>query len=57
MNIMQKIHDAFNCPNKKREWDNLYKPNIKIKKTIRPSGNPTFNETFQHINEELNKLK
>ena len=57
IDIMQKIHDAFNCPNKKREWDNVYKPNIKIKKTIRPLGNPTYNETFQHIHKELNKLK
>ena len=35
----------------------MYKPNIKIKKTIRPKGKPTFNETFNHINKELNKLK
>lgn len=57
MNIMQKIHDAFNCPNKKREWDNVYKPNIKIQSTVRPFPEPTFNETFQHIHKELNKLK
>jgi len=55
--IMEKIHNTFNCPNKKVEWDNEYKPNIKIQSTVKPLGNPTFNETFQHNNEELNKLK
>jgi|TARA_R100000084_G_scaffold42575_2_gene17386 hypothetical protein len=54
--IMQKIHNTFN-PKNNVEWDNEYKPNIKIKKTIRPKGKPTFNETFNHINKELNKLK
>ena len=33
--IMQKIHNAFNCPNKKVEWDNEYKPNIKIQSTVK----------------------
>ena len=57
MNIMQKIHEAFNCPNKKREWDNVYKPNIKIQSTVKSDTNITFNETFEHINKEYNKIK
>lgn len=54
--IMQKIHDAFN-PKKDVVWDNEYKPNIKIKSTVKPDGNPSFNDIAQNINKELNKLK
>ena len=55
--IMQKIHDAFNPEKKKIEWDNEYKPNIKIQSTVKPDHKPTFNEISEHIHKQYNKLK
>ena len=56
IDIMQKIHNAFN-PKKEIDWGNEYKPNIKIKSTVKPNNKPTFNEISQNIYKQLKKLK
>ena len=48
-NLIKKF---FNRETKQQDWEeNVYIP---IKKTVQPDKRLTFNETFKHINKQLN---
>lgn len=53
---MIELIDKFFNRNKKETPENYYDPTPRIKKTVQPDKDYTFNEVFQHINEQL-KLK
>ena len=58
MNTNELIFKAFNKNKNESSWDdNVYKPNIKVKSTIKPNKKHSFNEISQHINEQLKKIR
>ena len=51
--MIELIDKFFNRNTKKETPENYYDPTPRIKKTVQPEKNYTFNEVFEHINEQL----
>lgn len=53
--MIELIDKFFNRNTKKETPENYYDPTPRIQKTVQPEVRASYNEVFEHINEQLKK--